>query len=240
MKCPSDGHEMKKTTAVSIDNSYQCEKCGGYWVEGWVINKIAENGELKIESGEFKKDNTHTGELRCPEDTSLLGIGGGGELPEGIAMYRCEKCKKWWLPDNSIFDLAAAFAVKKEYQKTWRKKSDFSAYTLPVVLTAVLVLGLGMILRQVQLRQMWLTQAAVVKNTDVRYLGDGRAEIKLLVSGDLGVVEYRLQGADLWLPAPVVSQGEWQVAVISGVLPGEKFLLRWNKGVVQMTVGEAQ
>jgi hypothetical protein len=178
--------------------------------------------------------------MLCPEDGGRLALAEGDNLPGKVELWKCEKCKKWWMPGNAIFDLAGAFAIKKEYLKTWKKKNNLSAYALPVVLTLVLVLGLGMILRQVRLRQMWLTQAAVVQSTTVRYLGDGRAEIKLVVNGDLGVVEFRPEGEAEWRSAAVVSQGEWQVAVISGVAPGQKFLLRWNGGVVQMTVGQQE
>ena len=241
MKCPADGQEMTLTAMAGIDNSYRCGGCGGCWTEGWVINKIAEGGELKIEDRKSKTEGGKKGELHCPEDGKTLGLGsGGGEMPEGVEVYKCEKCRKWWLPGNTIFDLAKAFAIKKDYLRAWKRKSDLSVYTLPVVLTAVLVLGMGMILRQVQLRQMMLTQAAVVKNTTVRYLGNGKAEIKLLVSGDLGVVEYRPEGEAGWRQAAAVSQGEWQVAVIDNVRPGQKFLLRWNRGIVQMTVGQSQ
>lgn len=241
MKCPGDGGEMKKIAVVGIDDSFRCEKCGGVWVEGWVINSMAEGKELRITRYDIRDTIKDVGQLICPEDGSKLGLGsGGGTLPEGIVMYKCYKCRKWWLPGEAIFELADAFAVRKEYMKSWKKKSDLSVFTLPVILTAVLILGLGMIIRQVQLRQMLLTQAAVVRSTDVRYLGEGRAEVKMMVNGDLGVVEYRLEGEREWQQAATVSQGQWQVAVITGVTPGQKFLLRWNRGVVQLRVGEQQ
>jgi len=239
VKCPTDGEEMKQCQVVGIDNSLRCEKCGGCWVEGWVINSLAEGKEIKINSYQ-EAEIFGEGEVRCPEDASKMGIGGGNDLPEGVNAWKCEKCKKWWLPGNSIFDLAAAFAVKKEYLKTWKRRSDTSVYALPVILTLVMVFGMGVILRQIHLRQLWQTQAAIVRNSTVRYLGESKAEIKMLVSGDLGVVEYRLEGEPDWEQAPVVSQGEWQVAVIEGIQPGQKFLLKWNRGIVQMQVGEVE
>lgn len=239
MHCPDDGKEMVGTDVVTLDKSWRCRACGGCLVDGWVINAIAGGKPLKITEMENRKIVIKN-ETWCPEDGMGMFRGGGDNLPDEVEIWKCEKCKKWWLPGNSIFELARAFGVRKEYLHTWGKKRDLSVFALPVVLTIVLLLGLGMILNQVRLRQLWQTQAAVVRSTNVRYLGNGQAEVKLSVSGDLGVVEFRLEGEDIWQPAPVVSQGEWQVAVVNGVVPGDKFLLRWNKGVVLLTVGQQE
>lgn len=239
MHCPSDGVEMGQTAIVGMDKSWRCERCGGCWIEGWVINKIAEGGRLTIEDRKLKTEYRHIKELLCPEDGAKM-VRGLGDLPDDIVMWKCDKCRKWWLPGETIFSVKQAFDVWREYQRLWKKRSGFTSFALPVVLTLVLVLGLGMVIREVGRRQTLTTLAAVVEKSEVRYLGSGRVEVRLLVFGDLGQVEYRRFGERTWRTAPVVATGGWQVAMVEGVEPGEKFLIRWNGATVQLTVGQAQ
>lgn len=241
MKCVDCGMDLEEQSVLGLDKSFRCKKCGGCLVEGWMINAMAEGKKLIADSKEFVvHGNEKKIELACPGDGGKLVKTESEELPTEVEMYKCDKCKKWWLPLNAIFDLEKAFEVRREYQQMWKKKQTISSFALPIVLTLVLVTGLGMVLRQVGLRQMWMSEAAIIQKSEIRYVGAGRVEIRLLVKGDLGQVEYRRPGESEWKTAPVVTQGEWRVAVAEGLNPNDKFLLKWNGKIVQVTVGKQE
>lgn len=241
MKCPEDGGELEQEQLLGLDKSYRCKKCGGCLIEGWVINAMAEGKKLVANSKEFiVHSQARKQEFNCPADEGKLMRSESEELPSEVEMWKCEKCKKWWLPGNSIFDLEKAFEVRQEYQQMWKKKRTINSFALPIVLTLVLAVGLGMVIRQVGLRQMWMSEAAIIQRSEIRYVGAGRVEIRLLVKGDLGQVEYRKPGESEWKTAPVVTQGEWRVAVAEGLKPNDKFLLKWNGKIVQVTVGKQE
>lgn len=240
MVCRDCGGELKETNVVGMDKSFRCDKCGGCWVEGWVINAMAEGKETKITKYEIRDKRYDLDKFNCPGDGSNMVKFESEEMPVGVNIFRCEKCKKMWIPGDEIFNLAKAFEIKRNYQNIWKKKGDLRNFALPIVLTLVLVAGLGMVNRQVGNRQLWMTEAVNISKTELRFLGDGKVEIKLITKDDLGQIEYRLNGSEIWLTAPVVTQGEQKVAIAEGLKPGDKFLIKVNGKIFQVTVGKSE
>ena len=243
MKCPGCTKETAKVSVLGMDESWRCPGCGGVWTVGWVINSLAEGKGLRIEEVKIKNGNKKAADkYLCPEDGSLLQKGEGDGLPQVVEMWKCGKCKHWFLPGNSIFELAKAFEVKAEYRRLWKRGGPVTAFVLPVVLTVVMVLGLGMIVAVIQSRQQIQSVAAspVSGKISVVYLGDNRAEIRFMTRGEIETALYRREQDDQWQEAMMLSQGQWKAIIVSGVNLGEKLWLSLDERVFRLTVGQKQ
>jgi hypothetical protein len=181
-----------------MDDSYRCGNCGGVWVKAWIINAMAEEPykEIRIKRYEIRKDDK-AGEIpRCPGDGSWLSRSQEDTLPPDVPMWQCGKCKNWWLPGNSIFDLAEAFRIKAEFAKRWRKNTPATSMTLPVILTLVLAIGLGLAVATLRSQQQVnvAAQTVVTGTPAVIYLGQERAEIRFKTDGDLQTAAIKREG----------------------------------------------
>ncbi len=230
-------------SVLGMDESFRCGSCGGVWTVGWVINSLAEGKGLRIEEAKIKGGGKKMAEkYLCPDDGSSLLSGEGDGLPQVVEMWKCGKCKHWFLPGNSIFELTKAFEVKAEYRRLWKRGGPATAFVLPVVLTAVLILGLGMIVTAIQNRQQLQSVAAspVTGKISVVYLGDNRAEIRFMTSGEIEIALYKRERDDQWQEAMMLSQGQWKAIIVSGVNLREKLWLSLDGRVFRLTVGQKQ
>lgn len=241
MVCPDCGGKLIKIGIVGVDNSFRCEKCGGVWVMGWVINQIAEDGQLKI----FPKGSTAVqiagGKMpMCPEDQLVMSGQSGEELPPELPVWKCGKCGWWWLPGDTVFELKAAYDAKREYAKRWKKPSPFKTFALPVILSVLFIVGLVVGNKAMQQRSLIKSQAAGIDQLTVMYKESGRAEVKFVSRVNIETIVYRLQDAQQWQMATVVKQGDVSVVEIEGVSPGDSLWLSIGQEVRQVTVGEKQ
>ncbi len=238
MKCAECGLDLQKVAILDLDDSFRCNNCGSVRVQGWVINKIAEGGELKITRMAKSSGNAVPGRrLACPEDGNPLVLAADGEMPPDVPVWKCEKCKWWWIPGDNIFEVKHAFDVKREYNKRWKKGNPISGFALPVVLTMVLTIGLGAAVMVVRDQFVISTEAVSLVGRVMVGYSDGKAEVRFVNKGELGMVAYKRVGDEDWQQARVVNQGEWSLIVIEGVQPGEKIWLSFGQQVKQVTVG---
>jgi hypothetical protein len=242
VKCPDCGGELKQTELVAIDKSLRCITCGGVWTEGWVINEIAAGKAVDVG---YKKPGKEINEAEipvCPTDGGRMSREEGDNFPGRVKLWRCHKCNWWWLPQNNIFDLKQAYEVKTEYQRLWNKGKKVSSLVLPVVLTVVLLLGLGGVVAAVRHSQQITTEAAsaVSGRIMVMYLGDSRVQIRFMATREVDSVMYKRDTDELWEEALVLSEGDWKVIVISGVNPGERLWLSVAGQVWKLTAGQKQ
>jgi hypothetical protein len=243
VKCPDCGLVLVKTAVVGLDDSYRCGNCGGVWVKAWVINEIAGEpyNDLKISKlGHEPLKNTD--KPKCPADGEWLALSQGDTLPPDITIWECGKCKCRWLPSDSVFDLASAFRVKAEFNKRWRKTEPVTSFALPVVLTVVLALGLGVAVVSVRKQQDVNISAgsAVVGKPTVIFMGEGKAEIRFKTAGDLQTALVKRQGDSEWLPIYVLDEGAWKALRVDGINLGEKILVSLDQKVWQLTIGQKQ
>lgn len=221
-----------------MDDSYRCANCGSVRIQGWVINRIAEGGELKIVPLAKSSGSPVPGRrLACPEDGNWLVLSSDGEMPPDVAAWKCEKCKWWWIPGDNIFDIKHAFDVKREYNQRWKKGNPISGFALPVVLTMVLTTGLGAAVMVVRDQFVISTEAVSLVGRVMVGYNDGKAEVRFVNKGELGMVAYKRSEDEEWQQARVVNQGEWSLIVIDGVKPGEKIWLSFGQQIKQVTVG---
>ena len=238
MKCVDCQGELTKISITGVDESWRCGNCGGIQVAGWVINKLAEKGELGIDRIDSKPE-TGDHKYACLTDGEKMVREESEELPVGVAIYKCEKCKNRWLPGNSVFDLAEAFKVKNEYQQRWKKRSSWIGFVLPVVLTVVLTVGLvGAVAGIGQRLGIGTRAATVVGRVSVLYSQEGKAEVRFRSAEPVGVVSYKRERDLEWQAASVMASGDWQVVVIDGVSLGEKLWLAFGQDVRQVKIGQ--
>jgi len=243
VKCPDCGMVLVKTVVVGLDDSYRCGNCGGVWVKAWVINAMAGEpyNELKI-AGLGRESVKNPDNPKCPTDNSWLVSGSGETLPPDIPMWQCGKCKCWWLPGDSVFDLADAFRIKAEFTKRWRKNSPVTSMALPVVLTVILVVGLGIAVMMVRNQQQVQVSAGTVvtQNPELVMIDNGRAEIRFKTAGDLQAALIKRDTDILWTPAYVMNEGEWKVIMADGVKPGDRIWVLLDQKVWRLTAGNKQ
>lgn len=239
MKCAECGMDLQPISIFGIDDSFRCGSCGSLRVQGWVINKLAEGDDLKIApTGKSGGSNTPGRSLACPEDGTWLSMPGNNDLPPDVPVWRCGKCKWWWIPGDNIFDIKYAFDVKREYNQRWKKGNPISGFALPIVLTMVLTIGLAGAVMAVRDQFVIQTEAvSLIGNVMVIY-NNGNAEVRFVNKGDLGMVAYKRESDIEWQQATVVGQGEWSLIVIEKVNPGEKIWLSFGQQVKQVTVGK--
>lgn len=239
MNCPDCGGNLKPTGIVGVDNSFRCEKCGGVRVMGWVINKISEDGLLKISPMKVNMFNESSGNMPvCPEDKLVMVGQSGEELPPEVPVWKCGKCGWWWLPGDTVFELGAAYDVKREYAKRWKKPSPFKTFAMPVVLSVLLFAGLAVGNRVVRRNNLTRSLDTGVEQLSVRYKAGGRAEVKFTSRVEVGTIVYRIQDDQQWQMAAVVKQGEMSVVELDGVSPGDIVWLSIGQEVRKVTVGE--
>lgn len=208
---------------------------------GWVVNAIADGKDLRIKTQDLREKKQGTEKLACPVDGSILVREGGENLPSQVPAWRCRKCNWWWLPGDGVFELKRAFEVKAEYWRIWKRRGPMN-FALPVVLTIVLLIGLGAMVVAVRNSQQIGTAAAssVVGRIVVMYLGENRAEMRFRTKGELETVWYKREMDDQWQEALVLSEGEWRAIMISGVNPGEELWLSIGGKVWRLTIGQKQ
>lgn len=77
MVCPDCGQDLVVMSVTGFDKSYRCDNCGGYFLEGWVVNRVAagqmnELPEIKVDVEKFNGKTN-----KCPQDgTPLFGFWG--------------------------------------------------------------------------------------------------------------------------------------------------------------------
>jgi hypothetical protein len=99
-----------------------------------------------------------------------------------------------------------------------------------------------MIVTAIQNRQQIESVAAspILGKISVVYLGDNRAEIRFITSGEIETALYKRERDDQWQEAMMLSQGQWKAIIVSGVNLREKLWLSLDGRVFRLTVGQKQ
>jgi hypothetical protein len=215
------------------------------WVKAWVINALAGDPYIDIRitkynvQGEIKEKVEN---LKCPVDGSWLTLSIKDTLPPDVPLWKCDKCNCWWLPGNSVFDLGEAFRVKAEFTKRWRKNKPAVSLFMPVVLTVILGIGLGVIVAMIRNQQEVNISArsVVVGMPTVIFLGNSKAEIRFRTAGDLQSAMIKREKDSGWTSAYVMDEGDWKVIMVNGIKLGEKIWVSLDLQVWQLTIGQKQ
>ncbi len=202
MNCPGCGGELNPISVMGFDDSYRCRKCGGFWLESWMVNQLPEKDLDHVVP--LKVENAPDGEGLCPVDKVRMTALAGENIPTGLVIEKCEKCGWWWFPKDSLFGFKQAYDLKKNYLKVWGKKSEQAMFVLPALFTLVLVIGLSVGVIKVKNRQNTdVSASSEVTGFGSVYLGAGRTSVVFRSSGKVSQVYYKKAGEIDWNSAGV-------------------------------------
>lgn len=214
MKCPDCGQELAEVSVTGFDKSRRCSNCGGFFLEGWVANRVAD-GQMKdlpqvqADVSKFKgKSNT------CPADGSPLFGYSGEEMPPDAAALKCSHCGQWWFPLDALFKFKKAYEAKNNYAKYWHRRSPITMMAFPVLMLALFTVTLGIVVNNVGRSQQVETQASVgAADFTAIYKGGGMENVSFRLDKNPGIVLYKRMQDDTWGPAELEIMGNgWYLA----------------------------
>ena len=155
MKCPDCGEPLYELTLMGTDKSYRCFRCGGFWVNGWVVNGLdvrvlAKWSPIKVDQGWLNQ-----GTNACPVDETQLARYKGESIPVTLVVKRCERCGRWWFPTDTLLQYKPAVAAKLNYFRLWGLPADVKSVALPALgLILLFVASWAVGLSRVQIGQV--------------------------------------------------------------------------------------
>lgn len=224
MRCPDCGEALREVSLSGADRSYRCFRCGGFWLEGGLVNKL-ESGQLGRWSV-VKVDPVWlgTGTNSCPVDQTRLVNFRGESVPVSLTVKRCERCGRWWFPTDSLFVYKPAQEAKINYFKMWGMTADVATLLLPTLGLVVAILGTVVGVRYLQVKQeVEARAAAIVNEFSATYLGEGVVLVGFRSTAVLDKLEYRKMGEEKWQMAAVPGQDEVRLVRLTGLTEGAEY-----------------
>lgn len=218
MKCPDCGELLQEMSLMGADKSYRCFKCGGFWVDGWVVNRLETRtlqrwSKLDIDPG-FLSFGTNV----CPVDGSALNRFKGESVPANMVVKRCDRCGRWWFPMDTLLNFKPAQEAKINYFKLWGLTTDVSSMVLPVLGILITLIGTVVGVRLLAMRQQEAIQAAsVVSGFGATNLGSGSVLLGWKSNTAISEVEYRKVGEVKWMRALPEKNGEVYLLKLNGL-----------------------
>src|SRR3972149_10217904 len=139
MKCPDCGQDLVETPVTNIDKSFRCESCGGFWVEGWVVNRVAEGQMRELPEIKPKIEKFGQKSNNCPMDGSPLFGNTSEQIPPEVVAVKCSHCGWWWFGVDNLFKFKKAYAAKMNYLKWWKGRKEVTMLAMPAILVLVLL-----------------------------------------------------------------------------------------------------
>jgi len=228
MKCPDCGVELGKAAVLGNDDSFRCPDCGGFWVQGWVVNKVAEEG-IKADYKPLKKSRMEGTTRNCPTDNVVLMKPEGGEqFPPEVGVYKCKDCHWWWVAGDDMFTLDEAFKARRSYFQMWKQKQNWATWALPVVAVLVLAIGLAGVVQVTRMGTQWgLRAGSTVRNYTAIYSGSGVAIVSFQTNEKITSIEFMKVGMPGWdaMGVEELGGGKYQVR-LEGLEEGQEYLIR--------------
>lgn len=160
MKCPDCGQMLHQMSFLGVDKSFRCFRCGGFWVEGWIVNRLEAKMLTRWTRLEIDPGWLTLGNNTCPVDGTTLLRHSGDNVPAHIVIKRCEMCGRWWFPTDNLLLYRPAVEAKVNFVKLWGLTADVASMTLPALIVLVAILGIVAGVRLVQVRQQSAIQAS--------------------------------------------------------------------------------
>lgn len=117
MKCPDCGGSLIDITLVGIDKSHRCFRCGGVFVRDASLRILPVRALDSWPVTHMDSLMMISGENLCPQDNIPLKEYKGGEIPAGWNVRRCDVCKDWWFPTDTLFRLRTKAMERGGYAK---------------------------------------------------------------------------------------------------------------------------
>lgn len=224
MKCPDCSQGLVETAITNIDKSYRCENCGGFWVEPWVVNRVAE-GQMRDFPAVKTDVSKYQGKSnKCPIDGGMLYGDSSDSVPPEVVAVKCSHCGWWWFGADNLVKFKKAHEAKVSYLKWWKGKREVTMMALPAIL--VLVLAVGLVGGTLVVRQQQGKAEAALGASEFRaeYLGDGKVKLRFQTDKDINFVSVRPLTGEVWGPAEAVKgeDGNYEVELV-GLSEGQVF-----------------
>lgn len=211
MHCPDCGHLL---TPVPLglngeaNQSYRCYRCGGFWLDGWLANRVKSRMLDKWPQTGVGRAWAGNGTDECPLHVGTkLERYRGDSVPLDMVVKKCHQCGWWWFPGNTIFEFKPAQEAKINYHRLWNLPASSGGLMLPIAALVVLLAGAVIATRLVSQQQFIYTNAAsVVSEFSSTYLGNGQAMISFMSQTKLTEVEFKRLGDSEWKLVPVSSE----------------------------------
>jgi hypothetical protein len=168
MHCPNCGRILAPIPLGingEVNKSFRCYNCGGFWIDGWLANRINSKALDKWPQ-KLEHNKAFGGTDTCPLHKEVrLERYEGESVPENLKVFTCPVCHWWWFPENTLFEYKPAQEAKVNYYKSWGMPADLKGLMLPLMALLVLIGGGVVTLRLVKEQQYALLQASgVIKN----------------------------------------------------------------------------
>lgn len=239
MNCPDCGEVLKGVPlglAGETDQSLRCYKCGGFWLNAWLANRV--NSQVLAKFDVIKETVAGVGSGACPVDGAKLERFEGESVPGSVVTKRCPKCGWWWFGADNLFKFKPAQEAKVNYYKSWGITSSLTAMLLPVLSLVVLVGGAVVGVRLLQTRQVPVNAASVVSRVSLTYVGNGEAVVGFFSQIEVGAIEYRRIDDEEWFRVPVVKGfgGQYETR-LTQLEEGMEYRVRIGERVYQLKAG---
>ncbi|OGC92644.1 hypothetical protein A2899_01250 [Candidatus Amesbacteria bacterium RIFCSPLOWO2_01_FULL_49_25] len=198
MHCPDCGEPLHEFSFVGNDKSWRCFRCGGFWADGWVINRLDSKILQKWKPVEVDPGWLNLGSNVCPVDGTQLVRYTGEIIPDNMTVKRCERCGRWWFPTDSLLRYKPAQEAKVNYYRQWGKAADVGSLALPALVLLIVLAGLATVVSLVKRN----TGGRVAAQATVRNLAaadGGSGEMWIVWSSAAGYkVKWRRVGEPEW------------------------------------------
>lgn len=228
MKCPDCGSALAGAPlgpSGETNQSYRCLRCGGFWVNGWLVNNLRAS-DLERWPG-INNDGSWMALTtdECPNDASKIEPYAGEQVPVGVVVKRCTKCGWWWFPANNLFKFKPAQEAKASYFKLWGNLANLSTVLLPIMAVVVLVVGTVASVRLIQDQQQPdISATETVSDLRVINVGGGEAVVTFKTkAGGPAYVEFRRAGDPNRMRVEVVPENGIGSVKVSGLVSGGSY-----------------
>jgi len=218
MVCPDCGQLLEETPVTNIDKSFRCKNCGGFWIENWVVNRVAEGQmrelpEVKTEVAKFVGKTN-----QCPVDSSPLFGDNSSQIPPEVTAEKCSHCGWWWFPADNIFKFKKAYEAKTNYLKWWKGHREVTMLAIPAILVLVMAVGLSLGVYNLTHTQGTGVIAASVTEFRAEYLGGGVEVVRFKTGETISFVSFRKLADEVWGPTELSKTNDgWYETRLQGL-----------------------
>lgn len=218
---------MSKAAIVGFDESFRCEACGGVFLTGWVVNRIAQQPEETFVIQRKNISGSVGGNSCCPTDGIKLGVAGGDELPSEVIIRKCNKCNWWWFPNDQIFELQNAYLLKREYLQKWNPKTKWQTMVWPAIISLFLTVGLvGGVSLVMQQQRVGIGATVGIRNWEVTNMGGGTAQVSFKSGLVVAGLQYKNSREEIWRESGVDCVGDFCKSQLTDLAEGEQYVVR--------------
>jgi len=138
------------------------------------------------------------------------------------------RCGKWWFSGDTLHEFKPAQEAKFNYYRLWGVTTNVTEVFLPLLVLAVMGIGLTAGVKLLQNRQQVGVPAAEniqISNLEVVYVGGGEATVSFYGAEGIYQVGFRAVGEPDWRTEPVERSGGLYRAQLRNLVEGQAYEL---------------